>query len=71
LALKQNNEQFLQLADTKLNETRQMAEGELAKRQDAIEQLLKPIGEQLGKYEVGCNGSRSNANGPTRPSPSR
>jgi DNA recombination protein RmuC len=53
MALQQNNEQFLQLADTKLNETRQAAEGELAKRQDAIEQLLKPIGEQLGKYEVG------------------
>jgi DNA recombination protein RmuC len=52
-ALQKNNEQFLQLADTKLNETRQAAEGELAKRQEAIEQLLKPIGEQLGKYEVG------------------
>ena len=52
-ALRQNNEQFLQLADTKLGETRQAAEGELAKRQEAIEQLLKPIGEQLGKYEVG------------------
>ncbi len=53
VALQQNNEQFLQLADTKLKETRQAAEGELAKRQEAIEQLLKPIGEQLGKYEVG------------------
>jgi DNA recombination protein RmuC len=53
LALQQNNEQFLQLADTKLNETRQAAEGELSKRQEAIEQLLKPIGEQLGKYEAG------------------
>ncbi len=53
LALQQNNEQFLQLADTKLNETRQAAEGELAKRHVAIEQLLKPIGEQLGKYEEG------------------
>jgi DNA recombination protein RmuC len=53
LALQQNNEQFLQLADTKLNETRQAAEGELAKRQQAIEQILKPIGEQLGKYEIG------------------
>lgn len=52
-ALRQNNEQFLQLADTKLGETRQAAEGELAKRQEAIEQLLKPIGEQLGKYEAG------------------
>jgi DNA recombination protein RmuC len=53
VALQQNNEQFLQLADTKLKETRQAADGELAKRQEAIEQLLKPIGEQLGKYEVG------------------
>ena len=52
-ALQKNNEQFLQLADTKLQETRQAAEGELAKRQVAIEQLLKPIGEQLGKYEEG------------------
>jgi len=53
LALQQNNEQFLQLADTKLNETRQAADGELAKRQLAIEALLKPIGEQLDKYEAG------------------
>ena len=53
LALQQNNEQFLQLADTKLNETRRAADGELAKRQEAIEQLLKPIGDQLGKYEEG------------------
>jgi len=52
-ALQQNNEQFLQLADTKLNETRQAAEGDLAKRQAAIEHLLKPIGDQLGKYEAG------------------
>ncbi len=52
-ALRQNNEQFLQLADTKLGETRQAAEGELAKRQQAIESLLKPIGEQLAKYEDG------------------
>jgi DNA recombination protein RmuC len=52
-ALQRNNEQFLQLADTKLKETREAAEGELAKRQVAIEQLLKPIGEQLGKYDAG------------------
>ncbi len=52
-ALRKNNEQFLQLADSKLNETRQAAEGELGKRQEAIEQLLKPIGEQLGKYDDG------------------
>ncbi|MHB1517743.1 MAG: DNA recombination protein RmuC [Acidimicrobiales bacterium] len=52
-ALHRNNEQFLQLADAKLKETRQAAEGELSKRQEAIEQLLKPIGAQLGKYEEG------------------
>ncbi|HEX4219264.1 MAG TPA: DNA recombination protein RmuC [Acidimicrobiales bacterium] len=52
-ALRRNNEQFLQLADIKLNETRQAAEGELGRRQEAIEQLLKPIGEQLGKYDDG------------------
>ncbi len=52
-ALAQNNAQFIQLADAKLNETRQAADGELAKRQEAIEQLLKPIGVQLGKYEEG------------------
>ena len=52
-ALRKNNEQFLQLADSKLNETRQAAEGELGKRQEAIEQLLKPISEQLGKYDDG------------------
>jgi DNA recombination protein RmuC len=52
-ALRRNNEQFLQLADIKLNETRQAAEGELGKRQEAIEQLLRPIGEQLGKYDDG------------------
>jgi DNA recombination protein RmuC len=53
LALQRNNEQFLQLADTKLNETRQAAEGELSKRQEAIEQLLKPLGEKLGRYDAG------------------
>ncbi len=53
LALQRNNEQFLQLADTKLNETRQAAEGELSKRHEAIEQLLKPLGEKLGRYDEG------------------
>ncbi len=52
-ALRQNNEHFLQLADLKLGETRQAAEGELAKRQEAFEQLLRPLTEQLGKYEAG------------------
>ena len=50
-ALRQNADQFLQLADTRLNETRQAAEFDLAGRHEAIERLLAPIAEQLGKYE--------------------
>ncbi len=52
-ALQQNNEQFLELAHARLGESRQAAEGDLLRRQQAIEELLKPIGEQLGKYEEG------------------
>ncbi len=52
-ALRQNADQFLQLADTKLGESRQAAEGDLARRQEAIEHLLAPIAEQLGKYDEG------------------
>jgi len=50
-ALRQNADQFLQLADTRLSETRQAAETDLAGRHEAIERLLAPIAEQLGKYE--------------------
>ncbi len=52
-ALRQNADQFLQLADTKMGESRQAAEVDLARRQEAIEQLLQPIAEQLGKYDEG------------------
>ncbi len=52
-ALDRNNERFLQLADTKLAETHTAAQGDLAKRQESIEQLLKPVKEQLGRYEEG------------------
>ncbi|MGA2835801.1 MAG: DNA recombination protein RmuC [Acidimicrobiales bacterium] len=55
LALRQNADQFLQLADAKLGESRQAAEGELARRQEAIEHLLAPIAEQLGKYDEGMH----------------
>jgi DNA recombination protein RmuC len=53
VALQRNNEQFLQLADTKLGESRLAAETDLANRQQAIEALLKPLGEQLARYEQG------------------
>jgi DNA recombination protein RmuC len=52
-ALRRNADQFLQLADARLGESRQAAEGDLARRQEAIEHLLAPIAEQLGKYDEG------------------
>jgi DNA recombination protein RmuC len=50
-ALQQNNSQFLDLAESRLKESRQAADGELARRQESFEQLLKPLGIQLGRYE--------------------
>ena len=64
-ALQQNNSQFLELAESRLKESRQAADGELARRQEAFEQLLKPLGIQLGRYEESDNASRWNARGPT------
>jgi DNA recombination protein RmuC len=52
-ALQQNNAQFLDLADARLKETQQAATGELDQRRQAIEQLLGPLREQLGRYEQG------------------
>jgi DNA recombination protein RmuC len=52
-ALRRNADQFLQLADARLGESRQAAEGDLARRQEAIEHLLAPIAEQLGRYDEG------------------
>lgn len=50
-ALRQNTEQFLILADTRLREAQELASGDLGRRQDAIVQLLTPIHENLTKYE--------------------
>jgi DNA recombination protein RmuC len=52
-ALRQNADQFLVLANTRLGETRKAAEGDLAKSQEEISRLLTPIAEQLGKYDEG------------------
>jgi DNA recombination protein RmuC len=52
-ALEQNSTQFLELADTRLKEANQVAAGDLEHRKQAIEQLLVPLREQLGKYEEG------------------
>ncbi len=52
-ALQQNNTQFLELADARLKATERAATGELDQRRQAIEQLLSPLREQLGRYEQG------------------
>jgi DNA recombination protein RmuC len=52
-ALQRNADQFLQLADIRLGESRTAADGDLARRQEAIEHLLAPIAEQLGRYDEG------------------
>jgi DNA recombination protein RmuC len=52
-ALAQNNEQFLTLADSKLNEVRTATQGDLSQRQQAIAQLLDPLSETLARYERG------------------
>ena len=52
-ALARNNAQFLELADARLKATQQEATGDLEQRKQAIEQLLSPLRDQLGKYEQG------------------
>lgn len=52
-ALQQNNAQFLELADARLKEAQQAAQGDLDQRRQAIGQLLVPLREQLDKYAEG------------------
>jgi DNA recombination protein RmuC len=52
-ALAKNNEQFLALADTRFGQARAAAQGDLAQRQQAIEELLNPLSETLTRYERG------------------
>ncbi|HEY1651952.1 MAG TPA: DNA recombination protein RmuC [Acidimicrobiales bacterium] len=52
-ALAKNNEQFLALADTRFGEVRTAAQGDLARRQQAIEEMLAPLSETLTRYERG------------------
>ena len=60
-ALQRNADQFLQLADTRLGESRTAAADDLARRQEAIEHLLTPIAEQLGRYDEGMQPPRTRA----------
>ncbi len=52
-ALAKNNEQFLALASTKLDEARTAAQSDLSQRQQAIEKLLHPLAESLTQYQRG------------------
>lgn len=50
-ALRQNNEAFLNLAKTSFETLQAEAKGELAQRQQAIDELVKPLQEALRRYE--------------------
>ncbi|MGA2725662.1 MAG: DNA recombination protein RmuC [Bryobacteraceae bacterium] len=50
-ALKSNNEAFLQLARETLEKHQIQAKGELESRQKAIEQIVRPLAESLGKVD--------------------
>jgi len=50
-ALKSNNQAFLQLAKETLEKHQVQAKGDLENRQLAIEQLVKPLTESLGKVD--------------------
>ncbi len=50
-ALEENNERFLALAEQRLQRAQESAAGDLTAQKEAIAQLLKPLGETLGRYE--------------------
>ncbi|MFZ9936811.1 MAG: DNA recombination protein RmuC [Luteolibacter sp.] len=51
-ALRSSSEQFLQLAKTSLSAHTEEARGDIEKRKQAIENLVKPVAESLGKFEL-------------------
>lgn len=51
-ALKSSNTSFLELAKTHLEKFQEMARGDLDKRQTAIDELVKPVKESLGKVDA-------------------
>ncbi len=50
-ALRTNNQSFLELASTKLTQFQDAAKADLEKRQTAIDQLVLPVKETLGKFD--------------------
>lgn len=51
-ALRTNNDQFLQLARTKLSEVQAQAAGDLATRQQSIAALVQPIADTLKRFDA-------------------
>ena len=51
-ALKSNNQSFLELAQQTLAKFQEVARGDLDKRQQAIEQVVKPVRESLDKFDA-------------------
>lgn len=51
-ALRSSNTSFLELAKTQLEKFQESAKGDLAKRQTAIDELVKPVKESLGKVDA-------------------
>ncbi|MES2475239.1 MAG: DNA recombination protein RmuC [Verrucomicrobiota bacterium] len=51
-ALRASSEQFLQLAKSSLSAHSEEAKGDIAKRHAAIETLVRPVAESLGKFEL-------------------
>jgi len=51
-ALRVSSEQFLQLAKSSLATQTEEARGEIEKRKAAIENLVKPVADTLGKFEM-------------------
>ncbi len=54
-ALKSNNQAFLELARKTLETALAEAKGDLDKRKEAIDGLVKPLGESLRRYEDGIH----------------
>jgi DNA recombination protein RmuC len=51
-ALRSNNQSFLDLAKTTLERFQEMAKGDLAQRQSAIDQLVRPVKDSLEKVDA-------------------
>ena len=51
-ALAANSPEFLRLATTKFEQLQTQATGDLARRQDSVAALVKPLAEQLAAYQV-------------------